>query len=407
MMRAAWAVARADLRRWIRSPALIAATLIPAVGMSATVLALTFAVGRQPVALVRSGYGPLSERIVQSLQQSDGFFLRERTPEQAARDLAEQWVCAVITIPKNFDQDALDGRGVFEVAINNVDLDFSDDVRRSVSEAVVKLDAPELASLGGGDEEEGGRPAAAIPPSSDEGAGALPGDLPVTHRNPYRIDVVETDLRRPDVSFLAYQMVPVLALLALTAGALVVAISISADREGGMLRMLRVSPARRLDLVAGHLAGGTLGASMLLGIVVAILASIGLLRAAPERWCVVAAILVATAMGSTGLGVLVGMITRRMTSTVLLGVNAASASFLLGGGFTTVAFLPAWIQSLARVTPTFYAVEALREALFYQSMPTAARSLVVLAGAAIASVLVGAALLSFGEGGAPEAEGGR
>ena len=56
----------------------------------------------------------------------------------------------------------------------------------------------------------------------------------------------------------------------------------------------------------------------------------------PGRWPIVAAILLATAMGSTGIGVLVGLVTRRVTTTVLLGVNVASASFLLGGGFTTI-----------------------------------------------------------------------
>ena len=106
MIPTAWTIARSDLTRWRRSPALVAATLIPAAGMSLTVLALTFAVGRQPVALVREGYGPVSERVVEILRQSDGFFLRERTPAQAAADLENQWVCAVISIPKSFGTPA-------------------------------------------------------------------------------------------------------------------------------------------------------------------------------------------------------------------------------------------------------------------------------------------------------------
>src|SRR5439155_26007412 len=89
MIRTALSIARSDLTRWRRAPALIAATLIPAVGMSATVMALTFAVGKQPVALVREGFGPTSEKVVAILRQSDGFFLRERTAEQAAHDLAQ------------------------------------------------------------------------------------------------------------------------------------------------------------------------------------------------------------------------------------------------------------------------------------------------------------------------------
>ena len=274
MIRTAWTIARSDLTRWRRSPALVAATLIPATGMSLTVLALTFAVGRQPVALVREGYGPVSERVVEILRQSDGFFLRERTPEQAADDLKNQWVCAVITIPKNFDGVVVKGHAELEVRINNVDLDFSDDIRRSVSEAVVMIDAPGLASLG---EEED-----SVAPARERAPGNVGGI------NPYRVEVVETDLRRPDVSFLAYQMVPVLALLALTAGALVTALSIAGDRESGRLRVLRMAPASRLGVVFGHLVGGTMAATMLIAMVLIPLALLGVMKAPAGRWPVIA-----------------------------------------------------------------------------------------------------------------------
>src|SRR5207249_7527118 len=99
-------------------------------------------------------------KVVGILHESGGLRLRERTPEQAADDLRSQWVCAVITIPEDFDEAIGKRNAHLDVAINNVDLDFSDDIRRSVSEAVVEVDAPELASLGeepsvaGGEEED-------------------------------------------------------------------------------------------------------------------------------------------------------------------------------------------------------------------------------------------------------------
>ena len=114
---------------------------------------------------------------------------------------------------------------------------------------------------------------------------------------------------------------------------------------------MRLTPASRLGIVLGHLAGGTLAATLLLAIVVIPLALAGVLQPPPGRWPVIAAILVATAVGSTGLGVVVGLVTRRLTTTVLLGVNVASASFLLGGGFTTIAFLPPFIQHIAATGP--------------------------------------------------------
>jgi ABC-type multidrug transport system permease subunit len=372
-MRAVWSVARSDVVRWRRSPILVAATLVPALGMALMVVALTYAVGRQPVALVVEGHGPTAERIIEIIRESDGFFLVERTAQAAQEDLEAQRVAAVITIPHDFERRVATHQAVVDVRINNVDLDFSDDVRRSVNEAVVEIDAPTLATLGEND----------LPPGTVSG-------LP----NPYRVDVAETDVRSPDVSFLAYQVVPALALLSLTAGTLVTALAIAGERESGALRAVSLAPVRRGALVTGRLLGGTLAAGGLLLAVVAVCAAVGLLHPPDGRWPILAGLLVVTAVGSVGLGVLVGLVTRRVTTTAMLGVNVATASFLLGGGFTTIAFLPDLVQNAARLFPTYYAVEGVREVLFYEQMPTLGRNVAVLTATAVLSVLAGSMALA-------------
>ena len=99
-MKTVWHIARHDVMRWLRSPALIAATLIPAAGMVLMVFALTYAVGRQPVALVVQSEGKAATEIAKLISTSDGFYLVQRTPEQAQKDLKAQKVAAVITIPR-------------------------------------------------------------------------------------------------------------------------------------------------------------------------------------------------------------------------------------------------------------------------------------------------------------------
>jgi ABC-2 type transport system permease protein len=372
-MRAVWAVAATDVARWRRSPMLVAATLVPAAGMALMVVALTYAVGRQPVALVTEGHGPVAQRLVGIIRESDGFFLVERTAAQADRDLKAQRVAAVITVPADFDASLATHRATVDVRIDNVDLDFADDVRRSVTEAVVEIDAPSLATLGEND----------LPPGTVSG-------LP----NPYRVDVAETDLRRPDVSFLAYQVVPVLALLSLTAGTLVTALGIASERESGALEVVALSPAPRAALVAGRLLGGTVAAAGLLAVVVGACAATGVLDPPAGRWSLLALLLLVTSVGSVGLGVLVGLVTRRVTTTAMLGVNVATASFLLGGGFATIAFLPRLVRDAARLFPTYYAVEGVREVLFYERMPTLGRNLAVLAATALVSLVAGSVALA-------------
>src|SRR4051812_39984021 len=135
--RLVWRIAVTDIARWARVPSLIAATLISALGMGITVLALTYAVGRQPVALVQLDHSPAADKVVNTIRANDGFFLVERTPAQAAQDLRKQRVAGVITIPSTFESDIYARGAKIDVLINNVDLDFSDDIRRSVSDAAV------------------------------------------------------------------------------------------------------------------------------------------------------------------------------------------------------------------------------------------------------------------------------
>src|SRR5206468_2202659 len=63
MIRAIWGMARNDLAVWLRSPAAIAAALLPALGMGVLVAVLTVSVGQQPVALVVQGEGRFAKRM--------------------------------------------------------------------------------------------------------------------------------------------------------------------------------------------------------------------------------------------------------------------------------------------------------------------------------------------------------
>jgi ABC-type multidrug transport system permease subunit len=373
MMRAVWQLAWTDLTRWRRSWVLVAATLVPALGVTLMAVALTYAVGRQPVALVALGHGPVAQRVTTILNESDGFFLVHRSPAAALKDLHSQRVAAIITVPADFDDRLASHTAVLDVLINNVDLDFSDDIRRSAAQVLVEIDAPGLGELG----ELG-----------------LPPGLSTGNANPYRIDVAETDLRSPDVGYLAYQLVPVLALITLTAGTLVTALAMAGDREIGALRMLSVAPVRRRVVALGRLLGGTVAALAVTAAVLLPVLAGGRLTIPTGRWPAVAALLLGTAVSSVGLGVLVGAATRRVTTAALVAVNLVTAVFLLGGGFTTVAFLPSWLQDLSHVLPTYYAINGLREVMFYAQTPDLTRNLLSLFGAAAAAVLVSAALLS-------------
>jgi ABC-2 type transport system permease protein len=67
--------------------------------------------------------------------------------------------------------------------------------------------------------------------------------------------------------------------------------------------------------------------------------------------------------------------------------------FFLSGGISVAAFLPAWVQSVARFTPTYYGVHALQMAIFYQSTDQLATDMAILLGTAAAAVAAGSLAL--------------
>ena len=63
--------------------------------------------------------------------------------------------------------------------------------------------------------------------------------------------------------------------------------------------------------------------------------------------------------------------------------------FFLGGGFTTIAFLPEWIQTLSKFIPMRYAIDAMRQALFYPTLDGVSKDLLVLSITALFAIILG------------------
>src|SRR5207244_359536 len=152
---------------------------------------LSLAVGQQPVALVVEGHGENADRMTKIIEADDDAYALTKTDEATARQmLRSQKVAAIITIPADFESAIKEGRlATVKLLLNNMDIDFADDIRRSVDRSVAHFDAPALSLEG----EHGER---------------KKGD-----KNPYLIDVDEHDLRGTHVGWLAYQIVPALVLL--------------------------------------------------------------------------------------------------------------------------------------------------------------------------------------------------
>ena len=394
-----WGMARNDLAVWLRSPAAIAASLLPALGMGVLVAVLTNSVGQQPVALVVRGHGRFAQRMARIIQgDRDAYLLEKMTSADAEQALGEQRVAAIIVIPENFDEALSSGNAAVDVYLNNVNIDLADDIRRSVTRSVAEFDAPQLGLLG-----ELHGPAKGV---------LLP--------NPYRVAVAEHDMRDTNVSFLQYQVIPIVVLIIISIGLLGTALLTASDFERGTAKMLALSPGGRLPLVVGRLIGGTLITFALIAPLVALgfltryipycaeeseaPLWLKLVLSGPCGWrlpvpswthgLALLGLLTAVTLTTVGLGTLLGVALRDARLVTMTALNGAAYLFFLGGGFTTVAFLPDWIQNVSRLVPTRYAIDGLRQALFYPDLIGFGRDMLVLSACAVSSVMLASLMLT-------------
>ncbi len=368
-MNQVWAIARLDFRVWRRTPWAVAAALVPALGMAVLIVVLTWSVTRQPVALVVQGTGPQATAMAHIIRTDrEAYAIREADLAHAQRLLDTQQVAAVIVVPATFDRDVSAGRASLDLTLNNVDIDFGDDIRRVVDRSVAEFDAPQLGA-------------------SLERTGASQG---LVVPNAYRVDVAEHDMRRTTVTYLKYQTVPVLVLLVIDVGVLGAAFLGARDRERGTAKTTRMSPVTRSAVLLGRLVGILFAVAIVVVPVCAGLILLHVIRPPAGHLAPFAAALAATAVIAAGIGVLLGAFVRRASTVALVAITVASYLFLLGGGFTTVAFLPRWLQLVGRALPTTYAIDATRQALFYPDLRNVGTDLLALLAFAVGGSVVAA-----------------
>lgn len=372
-MRTVWGVARHELILWLRSPSAIAAALLPALGMGALVALMTVSMGWQPVALVVESAGELSQRMGHLIDaDEEAYKVLPMSRQEADLALRQQRVAAVVLVPAGFDAAIAAADAHIELYLNNVvDVNLADDIRRALTRTLAEFDAPQLGVLG---EREG--------PSKG-----------LLLDNPFRVAIAEEDLRQTDVSFFHYQMIPIVVLIIICVGMLGTSMLTARDFELRTAKLLALSPTARGWLVAGKLLGGVLMTLTVTAPLLLLAAALKWIAPPAGHWPALLALVAALIVMAVGVGLLLGIWLRNARLVAMVGLNLAAYLFFLGGGFTTVPFLPDWIQTASRFIPTSYAISGLRQALFYPDLTGFGRDLALVALSAVIAVVAGSLAL--------------
>jgi ABC-type multidrug transport system permease subunit len=353
-LRQVWTICKKDLRVWLRQPSNIAITVLPAFALLFIDALSAGAIGRSPVALVTLDQGSKGQQMAQVIHHADLFRVSDATPAQAQVLYNNLDVVAILTIPADFTQ-VVDAHGPahIEVEINNLNSDFTNDIRRAVPDAITQFYQQQ------------------------------PGGNPIT------VIVHERDLRRQDIQIFQYSAMPLLLLLLVISGLVSSSLATAGEWETRTIKELLLSPASRSAIISGKVLTGFV-TTMALGVLVLGIGSLlGWVQPAGIYWLSVLLILALVALFSTGLGVALGALLQRIQSVGSAAIVIALYLFFLTGGTAVLAFDPTWLQTIATYVPLYYGRHALEMALFYQSSDQLGRDVAVLAGSALLTVGLG------------------
>jgi len=343
-----------DLQVWLRQPVMLVATIAPALVLLLVEMLAAQAVGRSPVALVIQDGGLQGARMAQAIQDADVFRIQQVDANKAQALLKNLDVVAVVTIPADFSQRLRAHQpAVVDVTVNNLNLDFTNDIRRAVPDAITRYYAAQ-------------------------------GD-----QSPILIHMEEHDLRQHDIQMFQYAVLPVVLLVLTISGLISGGNATAREWESATVKELLLAPVPGGAIVAGKVLAGFLTSFALGGLVLMAAYGLGWIYPQGIYWLDALLVVGLTSLLGASLGVAIGAALQHIMPVIAVSVNLAFYLFFLAGGMGVLAFEPVWLQNIAAFLPLTYGNHALQMALFYNSADLLGRDVLVLGISSLVALVLG------------------
>ena len=325
-----WAICRNDLTLWLRRPLLILGSLLVPVSYTLVVFLGSQATSLEPVAVVNLDHGPVGAQLVRAINEAGVFRVHLTSPARARQMYDSLHAAAIITIPASESQRvAAHELAPVRVQIDNLNLDFTSDIRRAVPDAITTY----YAGLG--------------------------------RASPIKLTIAQHNLRRHDVQLYQYSVLPVIILIVTVNGIIAAGMAAAGEFERRTVKELLFAPTSGFTIVAGKILAGFLATFGLAAIMLAVCAMIGLIRpAGPTLWLTALTMIALSAAFASGTGIAIGTWFQRRQPVSVAATIAAVEAFALAGGLGVIFFEPLWLQRIAVYDPLTYAIHGLQQAVF-------------------------------------------
>jgi ABC-2 type transport system permease protein len=348
MRAGALAVCERDVRKFIKQPAVMAASII---GPLLTLILLGSAYGgaitHAPVAVVRESYGPFTSKFVDILRNEqscafggincqNSFQIYDVAVIDTAQEmLREGRVKGIVRIPLGFDRSLSDKVNVIvTVSLDNTDPLSAASIGAEVSQANQQLSSNVQIS---------------IPLNTRSTV-----DLEDAYRNILYIEFMAPGTLCQSVMFVS-----------IIAGG----VQLVHDKERGIIEGYLVTPLKRYEIVGGVLLSGVIKALISILVLFALAIIVAGVRPIPNMLRITLTIFT---LFLTSLGIIAMMTAYavRFTSADLYRVSCFPFNLVLyytSGAVYPLEGFPTWMRQISMINPEAYAVHALRLLMYRES----------------------------------------
>ncbi len=323
-LRVIWACMKKDIKTALTERAFtIIGVFLP---LNFLILLSLFVIGggHAPTAVVMNDSGPYAQQLYTAMDHAHSFVLQKTSADQAEQLIQQGHIVAVVTIPADFDTSVRQNAPVqVSVQINNLNTDFTNDIRRAVPLSITTFYAK-----------------------------AFPDVVTIT---PFEIDQYAQD-----TDYIPYLSVSILVIALMVGGLLQAGTASAREWEKETIKELLLSPAPRWAMLFGKMLG-----AFVLGIastIIVLLILIFIVGVHPVNWGEVLGYSALCLLIFIALGMLLGTLIKQRQPVVALAFGTSIPLFFLSGAFGPIAFNVPVIQVFAQIFPVYYAIVLMQHA---------------------------------------------
>src|SRR5260370_13419439 len=148
ILRVIWACLKKDLKSALTEPLYTLVAIILPLNVLLLMSLLVISGGLAPTAVVMQDSGRLAQQFYAAMSQAHSFVLQQASAEQAEALIQQGKIVAVVTIPADFDAHIRKNQSVaVGVKINNLNTDFTNDIRRALPLSITSFSAKAFPSV--------------------------------------------------------------------------------------------------------------------------------------------------------------------------------------------------------------------------------------------------------------------